>query len=108
MPPLPSLRQAEEALNRRSDPRCLICDLESPRRPASLSLEQQFCREIFREHLVTGLKGEFRGRHAVAGGGDAGAGIIRLRAGTAGQADPGYNRSPAFAKLRRGRLITDH
>jgi hypothetical protein len=42
LPPSPSLRQAKEALNRRSDPRCLICDLESPRRPASLVQDSKF------------------------------------------------------------------
>ena len=56
LPPSPSLRQAKEALNRRSDPRCFICNLESPRRPISPSLGQQFCREIFREYLVTNVE----------------------------------------------------
>jgi len=57
LPPSPSPRQAKEALNRRGDPRCLTYILEPPRRPASLSPGQQFCREIFREYLVTKLKG---------------------------------------------------
>jgi hypothetical protein len=49
--------QAKEALNRRSDPRRLICDLEPLRRPVPLVQNSNFVEKIFREYLVTKLKG---------------------------------------------------
>jgi len=56
LPPSPSLRQAKEALSRRSDSRCLICDLESPHRPASLVQDSNFVEKYSAKYLVTGLK----------------------------------------------------
>jgi hypothetical protein len=49
VPPSPSLRQAKEALNRRSDPRCFDLQSRIAAQARFPTPGQQFCREIFRE-----------------------------------------------------------